>query len=109
MDAGKLDRRITLQTRSESDDGFSTAPGAWSTLATVWAQFIPLSASERAQAGETASFQKARYRFRRDSSWSDVSALNGISDARSGQTFNILGVTEPDRGWLVAECVGRGE
>ena len=109
MDAGKLDRRITLQTRGEADDGFSTSPSAWTTLATIWAQFIPLSASERAQAGETAAFTKARYRFRKDSAWSDVSALNGLVDSRSGQTFNILGVNEPDRGWLVAECVGRGD
>lgn len=109
MDAGKLDRRVELQTRSESDDGFSTTTGSWTELATVWAQFIPLSASERAQAGETASFQKARYRFRKDSAWSDLNALNGIVDNHSGQSFNILGVTEPNRGWFVAECVGRGD
>lgn len=108
MDAGKLDRRVTLQRLgAASDDGFTTLPGAWATLATVWGQFLPLSASERAQAGETASFEKARIRIRKDSSWADLNAEDAFQ--LGGQTYNIVGVTEPDRGWLVVEGVVRGD
>jgi head-tail adaptor len=108
MDAGKLDRRVTLQRKgADVDDGFQTVPGDWAILATVWAQFLPSSAAERAQAGETAAYTKARYKFRKDSAWADLNAKDGLVDG--GQTFNILGVTEPDRGWLIAECIGRGD
>lgn len=107
MDAGKLDRRVTLQREgADTDDGFSTVPGSFATLATVWAQFLPLGSAERAQAGETAAYTKARYRIRKDSTWADLNATDRLVD---GQTFNILGVTEPDRGWLVVECVARGD
>lgn len=108
MDAGKLDRRVTLQRKSaDADDGFQTVPGAWADLADVWAQFLPMSATERAQAGETAAYNKARIRIRKDSSWADLNAKDGF--VLAGAEYNISGVTEPDRGWLVVEGVGRGD
>lgn len=108
MDAGKLDRRVTLQRKGvDTDDGYQTVPGDWADLADVWAQFLPLTASERASAGETAAYQKARYRFRKDSSWSDLNAKDGLVDGT--QVFDIIGVSEPKRGWLVAECVARAD
>lgn len=109
MDAGKLDRRVTLQRAPLIDDGFQTRPD-WDNpedIADVWAQFLPASASERASAGETAAYRKASYKFRRDSSWADLNAKDGLVDR--GQSFNILGVTEPERGWMIAECVARGD
>jgi SPP1 family predicted phage head-tail adaptor len=108
MDAGKLDRRVTLQRKgAESDDGFQTVPGDWEDLADVWAQFLPLSGAERAQAGETAAFNKVRIRIRKDTSWSDLNAKDGF--VLSGVEHNITSVTEPDRCWLVVEGVGRAD
>lgn len=109
MDAGRLDRRVTLQRRGvDTDDGYQTAPGDWADLADIWAQFLPLSSAERAQAGETAAaFQRARYRFRKDSAWGDLNAKDGLVDG--SQTFDIIGVTVPERGWMVAECVARAD
>lgn len=108
MDAGKLDRRVTLQRKgAEADDGFQTVPGDWESLADVWAQFLPMSSAERAQAGETAAYNRVRIRIRKDSSWSDLNAKDGF--VLAGAEYNILGVTEPDRGWMVVEGVGRGD
>jgi head-tail adaptor len=108
MDAGKLDRRVTLQRKgADTDDGYQTVPGDWADLADVWAQFLPLTASERAQAGEMAAFQKARYKFRKDSSWADLDAKDGLVDG--SQSFNIVSVTMPERGWMIAECVARAD
>jgi SPP1 family predicted phage head-tail adaptor len=111
MDAGKLDRRVTLQRKgAEVDDGIQTVPGDWADLADVWAQFLPQSAAERAQAGETAAYNKIRIRIRKDSSWSDLNAKDGFYFTADPETeYNISGVTEPDRGWLVVEGVGRGD
>jgi hypothetical protein len=66
MDAGKLDRRVTLQRQGvATDDGFQSVPGAFADLADVWAQFIPLTATERAQAGETQPTPKPATAFAR--------------------------------------------
>jgi SPP1 family predicted phage head-tail adaptor len=108
MDAGKLDRRVTLQRKGvESDDGFQTVPGDWEDLADVWAQYLPMSSAERAQAGETAAFNKARIRIRKGAAWADLDAKDGF--VLAAVDYNITGVTEPDRGWLVVEGVGRGD
>ena len=107
MDAGKLDRRITLQRATTTDDGFGTIESGWTDLATVWAQFLPQSAAERAQAGERASNEKARFRIRKDSIWSDLNATDRL--LFEGVAYNLVGVTEPDRGWFVIEAVGRGD
>lgn len=107
MDAGKLDRRVTLQRQgAETDDGYSTVPGEFATLATVCAQFLPASAAERAVAGETAAFQRARYRIRSDSLWADLNAKDRLVD---GAEYDIVSVTKPDRGWMVVECVARAD
>lgn len=108
MDAGKLDRRVTLQRQgAETDDGYQTVPGDWADLADVWAQFLPQTGAERAAAGEVAAYGKARYRFRRDSSWADLNAKDRLIDG--SQTFEIVNVTMPERGWLIAECVARAD
>jgi SPP1 family predicted phage head-tail adaptor len=107
MDAGKLDRRVTLQRQGvATDDGFQSQPGAFADLAEVWAQFIPLTATERAQAGETQAYAQARYRIRKDTLWADLNAKDRLVD---GRTFNITAVNEPDRDWLVIECVARAD
>lgn len=107
MDAGQLDRRITLQRMTEIDDGYATSPSTWETLATVWAQLMPLSSVERAAAGENAAFGKATFRIRRDSSWSDLNATDRVQ--YDGRSFNILGVREDGRGFYMVDCVARGD
>jgi SPP1 family predicted phage head-tail adaptor len=108
MDAGKFDRRVTLQRQGdEIDDGFSTKPGAFTTLASVWARLIPLTGAERASAGETAAYGKANIEIRKDSSWSDLNAKDRF--VLGSQTFNIVNVNEPRRGFLFVEGVARAD
>jgi head-tail adaptor len=109
MDAGQLDRRVTLQRQgAETDDGFSTQPGAWAELATVWARLIPLTSTERASAAQTEAFQKANWEIRKDSSWADLNANDRLLDPDS-RVFNIVNVTEPRRGYLFVESVSAGD
>jgi head-tail adaptor len=117
MDASKLDRRLTLQRGVEGDDGFSTAID-WSSpteLATVWANFIPLSGGERAAASQTQAFGKANWEIRKDSAWADLNAKDRMIDKRGSidpddwRIFDILNVTEPRRGWLFVETVSAGD
>jgi SPP1 family predicted phage head-tail adaptor len=106
MQAGQLDRRITLQRQGVAvDDGFSTVPGGWADLASVWARFIPLTGTERAAASQTQAFGKANWEIRKDSSYSDLDAKDRLLD-KDGRVFAILNVTEPNRGYLFVETTG---
>ena len=109
MDAGQLDRRVTLQRQSvATDDGYQTVPGAWADLASVWARFIPLTGSERAAASQTQAFGQANWEIRKDSSWADLNAKDRLLDSH-GRVFNIINVTEPRREFLFVETVSAGD
>jgi len=73
MQAGKLDRKITLQRFTETRDEFNEPVQVWTTLANRSASYEPLSDGERFRASETAADASARFVIR----WSQiVSDLN---------------------------------
>ena len=103
MDAGQLDRRVTLQRISETDDGYGTVSSGWADLADVWAHFIPLTGAERAQASQTEAFGKANWEVREDSAWADLNAKDRLVEG--AQAYNIVNVSRPKRGFLFIESV----
>lgn len=67
MDAGKLDRRVTILTRAETiDPTYGTKQVAWTPLATVWAniQDIVPSRGERLADGIEIANRPCRVRLR---------------------------------------------
>jgi len=46
MKIGKLDKRITLQSRSATLDDYGQELNSWSDIATVWANVKPLGGRE---------------------------------------------------------------
>lgn len=107
MDAGQLDRKITLQRATVLDDGYASEVSAWVDLATVSARLMPLSSVERAAAGENAAFGKATFMIRRDSSWSDLNATDRL--LYGAVPFNIEGVREHGRGFYMIDAVARAD
>ena len=108
MDAGRFDRRVTLQRRGvDTDDGFNATPGDWADLADVWARFVPLAGSERAAASQTQAYGKANWEIRKDSIWADLNAKDRL--VSNGNPFNIVNVTEPERGFLFVETVSAAD
>jgi SPP1 family predicted phage head-tail adaptor len=81
MDAGHLDRRIALKRASSTVNGFNEPVYSWATLATVWAQMVPVNDGERMRAGETLANMQARFTVR----WS---ATTATVDPRDRLTFN---------------------
>lgn len=64
MEAGKLDRRITIQRATETSDEFGGIVQTWATLAEVWAAVEFVRDSERFQAGEIAAQITNRFAIR---------------------------------------------
>ncbi len=94
MQAGKLDRRVTIERATMADDGFGQTP-TWAELATVWASRRDVSDAERFASGEVSAQITTRFRIR----WSSVVA--GI-DPRDrliceGRTYDIAAVKEIGR------------
>lgn len=95
MQAGKLDRRITLQRFTSTVDAYNEPVLTWATLATRWASYEPLSDGERFRAGETAADASARFVIR----WSsEVASLNPKDRLTfEGVTYQIVRTKEIGR------------
>lgn len=66
MEAGSLDRRVTIQSPSESKNSIGEGVKSWSTVATVWAAIEPLSSREllaqRREVSDVSTRIRIRYR-----------------------------------------------
>lgn len=99
--AGKLDRRVRIETATEVDDGYNTVPG-WSKLADVACQYIPTAGKEaREMQGQEATMPATfvvRYSARMKpllENTADYRARFPATD--SGQIFDIKSAVNVDR------------
>lgn len=88
--AGNLDRRITLQRSTDTQDEYGGSVKVWSDIATVWAAFKAVSDGEKVSAGEVGSTLMVRFTIRHDSAWADLSTLDRL--IFEGVVFDIWGV-----------------
>lgn len=88
----KMDRRITIEQNTPTTGASGEQVPSWSTLATVWAQVLPVKAMERwtSQQMQVQIDAKFRIRYR-----SDVTAQHRI--VFEGRTYDIQGVSEVPR------------
>lgn len=93
MQAGQLDRLITLQALTVTTDAYGGVVESWSPVATLWAQFLPGGGNEKFTAAQVYAEAQARFRIRyRD----DVTPEHRIVD-EYGTEWDILGVSEIGR------------
>ncbi|WP_418885044.1 phage head closure protein [Aurantimonas endophytica] len=95
MDAGRMDRRITLERFTETRDAFNEPVQTWAPLATVWASKEDIRDGERWSAQEVGAEVTTRFRVR----WSSVVAdLNPKDRVQfDGRTYDIVAVKEIGR------------
>jgi SPP1 family predicted phage head-tail adaptor len=92
MQAGKLDRQITIERASVVLDGFGGEVRTWEPIATAWAAVMPISDGERWRAGEVAAHVTHRFQVR----WGiGVEVADRV--LYDGRTFEISGVKEIGR------------
>lgn len=96
MNAGKLDRRITLQRfTATQDEGSGEEVETWATLATVWASKRDVSDGERVAAAEVQAEVTTRFQIRWSSEVADLSAKDRL--VCEGVTYAITGTKELNR------------
>lgn len=92
MEAGKLDRRITIERFTATTDEVGGETQAWTGVAEVWAAVEPISDGERWRAAEVAASVTTRFRIR----WGQgVTVEDRIG--YDGRTYDIVGVKEIGR------------
>ena len=64
MDAGNLDRRVTIIRRAAGVNAFNEPVDTWAPHITVWASMKPISDGERLRAGETLAQTACRFVIR---------------------------------------------
>lgn len=95
MEAGKLDRRITLQRVTITRDEYNAPVETWADLTTVWASYEPVSDGERFRAGERAAEISARFQIRYSSAVKDVTPVDRLTF--DGKPYAITHVKEIGR------------
>lgn len=95
MRAGKLDRRISIQSKtfSQSDSGEEVV--SWGTIATIWAEKIENRGAERFAAKQLTGSSVVTFRFR----WSDTTLPITVEHqiVFAGRVYDITDVREIGR------------
>lgn len=99
MRAGRLNSRVTIQQRTDTQDSIGEPVPTWSTLAAVWADVLHNSGIEAVKADSSTSVVKAsiRIRFR-----SDVKASMRV--VKGADIYEIKAVL-PDQGRVYCDLV----
>jgi SPP1 family predicted phage head-tail adaptor len=92
LQAGDLDRRITIERFTETRDPFNNPVKSWAPLATVWASRADVSDSERLAAQEIGAEITTRFRIRWSRALSDVDPKDRVRF--DGRLYDIVGVKE---------------
>lgn len=111
LQAGDLDRRITLQ-RVSSANGvpYNEPVETWSDLGTVWAKRYDASAAESYRAAEVGAEISTRFTVRYSSLTRTLTPKDRISF--DGKLFNITGCREPagtTRQWIEIDATARAD
>jgi SPP1 family predicted phage head-tail adaptor len=92
MNPGKMDRQITLQKFTVTQDAYGEPIETWTTLAEVWAQYLPGGGNERFAAQQVFAETEARFLIY----WrNDVTPVNRLQF--DGKGYDILAVQEIGR------------
>lgn len=95
IEAGKLDRRISIQRYGVTYDDDNQPIEAWTPLTTVWASVQYASDGERVRAAEVGATITIRFQIRYSSVVAGVNPKDRV--VYDGKTFDISAVKELGR------------
>lgn len=95
IDAGRLDRRISILRATTAANAFNEKVETWSALVVVWAEAKPVLDGERQAAGQTLASKSIRFTIRHSTAVADVDPRDRIEF--DGRTYDINGVKEIGR------------
>lgn len=94
--SGSLNRRISIQQRSTTNNTFGEQSTTWSTVATVWGEISPLSARELMAAQAVQSEVSHQITVRYQAIFANPKTVAGMRAVYNGRIFNIHGSMNQD-------------
>lgn len=91
MEAGLLNRRVTVQRKSAARDEFGGLSDTWEDVVTVWARVVPLRGQELFRAQQTIAENTHNFYIRYRTDLDTAMRL-----VYQGLPFNILSLTDVD-------------
>lgn len=102
MNIGKLDRRVTLQSRTMTRDSMGARVESWETVAEIWAEYVQNRGSEGPAADADRWKDNQQFRIR----WRSGLTATQYRITYNGKTYDITGITEEGRKTtLLLDCV----
>ena len=92
IDAGELDRRVTILHAPAVDDGLSTVDGAFVPIGKRWAKMTPVSDGEQIRAAQVGQSLTARFLMRRDSLTAQIDGTYRLTC--EDRTYEVTGAKE---------------
>jgi head-tail adaptor len=97
MTAGELKELVRFDRRATIDDGYGNTAGAWELLGGPWpARIAPAAGSEDVLADRLSGLQPVEITIRYFSQTLAIQAQDRAVDVRTGRTYNITSVNNPD-------------
>lgn len=108
--AGSLSEKVTFSKRIEQDDGYGGSYGQWVDQFDEPARLAPRTGSEPVIAARLTGIQPFTLTVRSSTRTREVTPAWSIKNARSGATYNIKAITNPDeRNAMLEMLVVEGE
>ena len=107
MDIGKLDKRITLQSRSATLDDYGQQSNSWTDVATVWANIKPVSGREKMKAMQVDSILSHTVAVRYNATFMPPRTVDAWRIVYNGRYFNIIAAMdlEEARQYIIFDCL----
>ena len=92
MRSGKLDRRISLQTATDTQDVYGQAVSVWATTYTVWADVFPMPYTEQVEGDRKTEGTMFKMRIRYQ-----PSIVNTMRVSYGAYYYDIISIQEGNR------------
>ena len=106
MDIGRLDKRITLQSRSATLDDYGQQINSWSDQGTVWANIKPVSGREKLKAGQVDSILSHTVAIRYNANFMPPRTVDAWRIVYGTRYFNIIAAMDVDEAhqYIIFDC-----
>ena len=92
MRSGRLDRRITLQRKTVTENSYGEPVETWKDLGTVWAEYLPVRGAERYASMQTVGEIEIKWRIRYRPGLTPIDRI-----VYKGHTHDVTGLIEIGR------------
>lgn len=107
MEAGKLNRRITLEERTTQKNAYGHEIDAWTPLATIWASVKPIGGREKLRANAIGADLTHTVLVRYQKRFLPPTYAAALRISYDGRIFNIVSARDVDEAHreIVFDCV----